>query len=69
VRHNDLALSVEGVNLKHPLRQIETNPRDSQQIQDRLAHGRFPSDGFDNDHLGTLMPFGAPSTHHSLSGW
>jgi hypothetical protein len=51
------------VNLKHPLRQIETNPRDSRQIPDRLAHGRLPFRwGFDNDHLGTLMPFGAPST-------
>jgi hypothetical protein len=51
------------VNLKHPLRQIETNPRDGRQIPDRLAHGRLPFRwGFDNDHLGTLMPFGAPST-------
>ncbi|HJZ18198.1 MAG TPA: hypothetical protein VJ251_22600, partial [Stellaceae bacterium] len=42
---------------------IETNPRDSRQIPDRLAHGRLPFRwGFDNDHLGTLMPFGAPST-------
>jgi hypothetical protein len=62
-RHNDLALRVDCVNLKHPLRQIETNPRDSRQIPDRLAHGRLPFRwGFDNDHLGTLMPFGAPST-------
>ena len=36
-RHNDLALRVDRVNLKLPLRQIETNPRDSRQIQDRLA--------------------------------
>jgi hypothetical protein len=51
------------VNLKHPLRQIETNPRDSRHIPDRLAHGRLPFRwGFDNDHLGTPMPFGAPST-------
>src|ERR1700721_1207495 len=50
-------------NLKHPLRQIETNPRDSRQIPDRLAHGRLPFRWVDdNDHLGTLMPFGAPST-------
>ena len=62
-RHNDLALRVDRVNLKHPLSQIETNPRDSRQIPDRLAHGRLPFRwGFDNDHLGTLMPFGAPST-------
>ena len=62
-RHNDLAFRVDGVNLKHPLRQIETNPRDGRQIPDRLAHGRLPFRwGFDNDHLGTLMPFGAPST-------
>ena len=62
-RHNHLALRVDRVNLKHPLRQIETNPRDSRQIPDRLAHGRLSFRwGFDNDHLGTLMPFGAPST-------
>ena len=62
-RHNDLALRVDRVNLKHSLRQIETNTRDSRQIPDRLAHGRLPFRwGFDNDHLGTLMPFGAPST-------
>ena len=61
-RHNDLALRVDCVNLKHPLRQIEPNPRDSRQIPARLAHGRLPFRwGFDNDHLGTLMPFGAPS--------
>jgi hypothetical protein len=24
--------------------------------------------GFDNDHLGTLMPFGAPSTPSSADG-
>jgi hypothetical protein len=52
VRHNDLALRVDCVNLNHPLRQIETNPRDSRQIPDRLAHG------FDNDHLGALIAFG-----------
>jgi hypothetical protein len=29
----------------------------------RLAHGRLPFRWVDdNDHLGTLMPFGAPST-------
>ena len=28
-RHNDLALRLDCVNLKHPLRQIETNPRDT----------------------------------------
>src|ERR1700677_4686609 len=36
-RHNDLALRVDCVNLKHPLRQIETNPRDSRQIPNRLV--------------------------------
>jgi hypothetical protein len=62
-RHNDLALRVNCVNLKHPLRQIETDPRDSRQIPARLAHGRLPFRWVDdNDHLGTLMPFGAPST-------
>src|ERR1700733_1571515 len=45
-RHNDLALRVDRVNLKHPLRQIETNPRDSRQIPDRLAHGRLVWDLF-----------------------
>jgi hypothetical protein len=69
-RHNDLALRVDCVNLKHSLRQIETNPRDSQQIPDRLAHGRLPFRwGFDNDHLGTLMPFVAPSTPSFIVGW
>jgi hypothetical protein len=57
------------VNLKHPLRQIETNTRDSRHIPDRLAHGRLPFRwGFDNDHLGTLMPFGAPSTPSFAEG-
>jgi hypothetical protein len=57
------------VNLKHPLRQIETNPRDSRQIPDRLAHGRLPFRWVDdNDHLGTLMPFGAPSTPSFADG-
>jgi hypothetical protein len=51
------------VNLKRVLRQIEPDPRDSCQIPDRLAHGRLPFRWVDdNDHLGTLMPFGAPST-------
>jgi hypothetical protein len=67
-RYNDLAPRVEGVNLKHPLRQIETNLRDSRQIPDRLAHGRLPFGWVDdNDHLGTLMPFGAPSTPSFLN--
>jgi hypothetical protein len=68
-RHNDLAPRIDCVNLKHPLRQIETNPRDSPQIPDRLAHGELPFRwGFDNDHLGTLMPFGAPSTSSFADG-
>jgi len=51
------------VNLKRVLRQIELDPRDSGDIPDRLAHGRLPFRWVgDNDHLGTLMPFGAPST-------
>src|SRR5208337_1665252 len=58
-----IALRIDRMNLKHPLRQIETNSRDSSQIPDRLAHGRLPFRWVDdNDHLGTLMPFGAPST-------
>jgi hypothetical protein len=44
-RHNDLALRLDRVNLKHPLRQIETNPRDSRQIPDTLPMDGFPSDG------------------------
>ena len=44
-RHHDLALRVDRVNLKYSLRQIQTNPRDSSKIPDRLAHGRLPSDG------------------------
>jgi hypothetical protein len=51
------------VNLKDVLRQIEPNARDSSDIPDRLSHGRLPFRyRFDNDHLGTLTPFGAPST-------
>jgi len=62
-RNHDLALPANGVNLKSVLPQIEPNPRDNARIPDKLAHGRLPFRwGFDNDHLGTLMPFGAPST-------
>jgi len=60
---DDLALRVDGVNLKDLLRQIEPNPCDSGEIPDRLAHGRLPFRWVDdNDHLGTPMPFGALST-------
>jgi hypothetical protein len=41
-RNNDLAIGVDGVDLKDPLRQIQTDPRDSSKIPDRLAHGRLP---------------------------
>jgi hypothetical protein len=62
-RDDDLTVCVDRVNLKGVLRQIEPDPRDSSQIPDRLAHGRLPFRWVDdNDHLGTLMPFGAPST-------
>ena len=62
-RRYDLAPRVDGMNLKDHFRQIETNARDSGEIPDRLAHGRLPFRwSFDNDHLGTLMPFEAPST-------
>ena len=62
-RNNNLATGVDGVDLKAPLRQVQTDPRDSRKIPDRLAHGRLPFRwGFDNDHLGTLMPCGARST-------
>ena len=44
-RHNHLALRVDRVNLKHPLRQIETNPRDSRQFRIHLPMDGFPSDG------------------------
>jgi len=60
-----VAVLAEAANgdLKRGLRQIEPNPRDSGEIPDRLAHGRLPFRWrFDNDHLGTMMPFGAPST-------
>src|SRR5208282_1130573 len=61
--NHDLALRADGVNLKSVLPQIEPDPRDNARIPDKLAHGRLPFRwGFDNDHLGTLMPFGAPST-------
>ena len=62
-RHHHIAFRVDGVNLKDLFRQIEPDPRDSGQIPDRLAHGRLPFRWVDdNDHLGTMMPFGAPST-------
>jgi hypothetical protein len=62
-RHHDLTIRIDDANLKDPLRQIEPNARDRAQFPNRLAHGRRSSDGLhDNDHLGTLMPFGAPST-------
>ena len=62
-RRDDLAIRIDGVNLKDPLRQIEPNARDRAQFLNRLAHGRLPLRwSFDNDHLGTMMPFGAPST-------
>jgi hypothetical protein len=44
-RHNDLALRVDCVNLKHPLRKIETNPRDCRQFRIDLPMEGFPSDG------------------------
>ena len=44
-RHNDLTLRVYCVNLKHPLRQIETNPRDCRQFRIDLPMDDFPSDG------------------------
>ena len=43
-RHNDLALRVDRVNLKHPLRQIESDPRDIKFRIDLPMDG-FPSDG------------------------
>ena len=40
------------------------------EIPDRLAHGRLPFRWVDdNDHLGTLMPFGAPSTPSFAMAW
>jgi hypothetical protein len=40
----------------------QSNPRDSIQILDRLAHGRLPIKWvFDNIHLGALDAVGAPS--------
>jgi hypothetical protein len=36
-RRDHFALRVDGVNLKHVLRQIDANARDSFQILDRLA--------------------------------
>jgi hypothetical protein len=62
-RRDDLAPLVDGMNLKDLLRQIESNLRDSGKIPIRLAHRRLPFRWVDdNDHLGTLMPFAAPST-------
>jgi hypothetical protein len=51
------------VDLKYSLRQIQTNRVTVAKFRIDLPMDGFPSDGgFDNDHLGTLMPFGAPST-------
>ena len=67
--NDDLAIGVDRVNLKDPLRQIQTDPRDASKIPDRLAHGRLPFRwGFDNDHLGTLMPFGAVAVDTVFEG-
>ena len=60
--NNDLAIGVDRVDLKDPLRQIQTDPRVTlAKFQISFPHGRLPFRwGFDNDHLGTLMPFWAP---------
>ena len=64
-----LAVRVDGVNLKDLLRQIEPNARDRAQFLNRLVHGRPPFRwGFDNDHLGTLMPFGAVAVGTVIAG-
>jgi hypothetical protein len=61
-RHHGLAVRVDGMN-QTLLARIEPNARDRAQFLNRLAHGRLSLRcRFDNDHLGTLMPFGAPST-------
>jgi hypothetical protein len=38
--------SVNAMNLKNMLGQIEANGRDRRQIGDRLSHGRAPSEGY-----------------------
>jgi hypothetical protein len=59
--------SVNAMNLKNMLGQIDTNGRDRRQIGDRLSHGRRSFRGLLNDnHLGTVldsqMLVRAPST-------
>jgi hypothetical protein len=44
-RDPNLAVRVDGVNLKDLLRQIEPNARDRAQFLNRLAMDGFPSDG------------------------
>ena len=62
-RHHDLTVRVDGVNLKGPLRQIEPDALTELNFWIDLPMDGLPSDGVStNDHLGTLMPFGAPST-------
>jgi hypothetical protein len=48
--------------LKDPLRQIEPTRVTEVKFSIDLRNRRLPFKGFDNDHLGTLMPFGVPST-------
>jgi len=66
------ALDVDGASLKRILREIEPDARDSGEIPERLAHSTAPFRWVDdNDHLGALAPFGAPSTLTAIarSGW
>jgi hypothetical protein len=51
------------MGLERVLRQIEPDAPDSGEIRDRFAHGRLRFGWVDdNDHLGALTRFGAPST-------
>ena len=60
---DDIGFRVDAVNLEHSFPQIEPDARDRGTFSDRLAHGRLPFRWrLDNDHLGTPMPFAAPST-------
>ena len=63
-RHNDLALRIDRVK---PKTLLFARSRPTRVTVDKfridLLHGRASFRwGFDNDHLGTLMPFGASST-------
>ena len=59
--HNDGALRLDGVNLKHPLRQIEPTRVPVDKSRMGFPMDGYLLDGFDHDLLGARTPLGAPS--------